>query len=87
MSDSIEADFDTLMRQASMTATDYLSAACTAIDDQFGEGHAKANPALVASFMQVAASDFNTSCTAKVFGAAIKNIGWSLDNLADKLAK
>lgn len=50
-------------------------------------GHAKANPALVASFMQVAASDFNAACTAKVFEVAIKNIGWSLDNLADKLAR
>jgi hypothetical protein len=86
MSDSIEASFDTLMRQASMTATDYMTAACRAIDGQFGQGYAKANPALVASFMQVAASDFNTACTAKVFGASIKSIGWSLDNLADKLS-
>lgn len=87
MTDSIEADFTTLMRQASMTASEYMREACTEIDALFGEGFAKKHPELVATFMQVAASDYNSASTAKVFGAAIKNIGWSIDNLADKLSR
>ena len=48
---------ETLMRQAGFTAEEWLRQAVTAIDDKFGEGFAKANPALVGSFIQGAGLD------------------------------
>ncbi len=54
----VNASFDALMRQAPDTAALYLRKAAEAIDQQFGEGYAKANPALVAAFMSVAGQDF-----------------------------
>ena len=48
---------ETLMRQAGYTAEEWLRQAVEAIDNQFGEGFAKANPALVGSFIQGAGLD------------------------------
>jgi hypothetical protein len=47
-----------LMDQASMTAQTYLYKGVEAIDAEFGEGYARANPGLVGAFMQTAAADF-----------------------------
>ncbi|KGK24271.1 hypothetical protein [Pseudomonas plecoglossicida] len=58
----ITADYGTLMRQAGMTATDYMIDAVDAIDRQFGEGYAKKHPELVGAFIQTAAADFNAAC-------------------------
>ena len=66
----ITADFDTLMRQAPMTAQTYLSEAVQCIDGQFGEGYAAENPQLVAAFMQVSGQDFNSASLAKEIGEA-----------------
>jgi hypothetical protein len=49
-----------LMKQAWMTADEYLMHAIACIDDRLGEGYAKSNPVLVAAFMQTAATDFAT---------------------------
>ena len=46
------------MNQATYTAELYMGAAAREIDAEFGEGYAKKNPALVASFMQVCIKDF-----------------------------
>ena len=48
------------MRQASMTAREYLEAAVIAIDEEFGPGYAKNNPALVGDFIKAASMDFLT---------------------------
>jgi len=40
----IEADYDTLLRQATMTAHDYLLHAIADIDKVLGKGYAKDHP-------------------------------------------
>jgi len=61
----IGASNDTLMRQASMTAEDYMREAVTSIDNQFGEGYAKEHPELVGAFMKTAALDFGACVIAR----------------------
>jgi len=85
--DFVEADFDTLLRQASMTAADYLANAQREIDNRFGDGYAAKNPNLVAAFMQTASSDFTTSATAKVLGASLLSISNSLSEIASALER
>jgi hypothetical protein len=71
---------DDLMKQAMMTAHDYMSHARFDIDEMFGEGFARANPSLVAAYMQTAALDF-----AATFG--LQGISNSLDTIAERLDK
>jgi hypothetical protein len=54
----IESRAGFLMRQASSTAHDYMHRAIHDIDEEFGEGFAKAQPSLVGAYMQTAAADF-----------------------------
>jgi hypothetical protein len=53
------------MKQASMTADTYLTSAVECIDREMGKGFAKANPQLIAAFMQVTARDFHTAMMTK----------------------
>lgn len=85
MRDRITASFDELLRQSSMTADTYMSSAVREIDATFGTGHAKANPALVAAFMQAATADFVAATHAKVYGSALDRIADSLDGVAQAL--
>ena len=50
-----------LMKQAWMTADDYLRNARRCIDEQMGEGYADQHPELIAAFMQTCAQDFHTA--------------------------
>jgi hypothetical protein len=52
---------DDLMRQAQMTAHDYMLGASTDIDRVFGEGVARKHPELVAAYIQTAALDFGAA--------------------------
>ncbi len=81
----VTANFDTLMRQASSTASDYMRAAVDAIDKQFGTGYAKAHPELVAAFMQTAAADFSAGLSSKTLGHALTRITTAIDDLADAI--
>jgi hypothetical protein len=63
------------LRQAGMTAEEYLGDAVRAIDKKFGQDYAKKNPALVAAFMQVCAKDYATW--------ALCDIAGDLENLLD----
>jgi hypothetical protein len=58
---TITADVETLSRQASMTVSDYMRDAVSAIDDQFGAGYAKSHPALVGAYLGACARDFETA--------------------------
>ncbi|MCP5173483.1 MAG: hypothetical protein H6996_00075 [Moraxellaceae bacterium] len=58
----ITASATELMRQASMTAHDYMLEAVRRIDEVFGEGYAKTHPELVGDFMKTSAIDFATAC-------------------------
>jgi hypothetical protein len=61
MSHRIEISWSEILRQSEVTAAHYLSGAVKAIDEQFGKGYAIKNPSLVASFMDVAAKDYQSS--------------------------
>jgi hypothetical protein len=52
------ANAETLMRQAPMTADTYLRECVKSIDSQFGQGFAKANPAVLAAMLQASSMDF-----------------------------
>ena len=54
----IEASAETLMKQASMTSSEYFRKAIEDIDSIFGEGYAKSNPQLVGDYMKTSAMDF-----------------------------
>jgi hypothetical protein len=56
---------ETLMRQAPMTATEYLDAAVESIDFRFGDGYAKQHPELVGAFMITAALDYGATSLAR----------------------
>jgi hypothetical protein len=66
----ITADPGQLLEQAGWTAGGYLRQAVGEIDGVFGKGYAKANPTLVAAFMQTAAIDFATAVACKSVGEA-----------------
>jgi hypothetical protein len=61
----VEADSTTLMRQAPMTAHDYLLSAVHDIDEMLGKGYARAHPELIAAFIQTAALDFGAAVIAR----------------------
>jgi hypothetical protein len=67
---SISAGSETLMRQASMTADEYLREAIERIDLRLGHGYAKAHPELIAAFMQTAALDFGAAVIARAIETA-----------------
>jgi hypothetical protein len=78
----IAADWQTLMRQAWMTAADYMDNAVREIDAKFGQGYAEKNPALVAGFMQAAASDFHAAAV----GVGAQRISEALDGIGRTVA-
>lgn len=73
-------DATQLMRQAHMTAHDYMIQAVDDIDNKFGKGFAAKNPQLIAAYMNTAAVDFATT-----FG--LMNISASLETIARALDK
>jgi hypothetical protein len=74
----ITADFTTLIRQASMTADEYLMKAITNIDARLGQGYAKAHPELIAAFMQAAAIDMGTATIAKCVDSALEEVAGAI---------
>lgn len=81
MVDKITASAETLLRQASMTAADYLRAAVRELDSVFGEGYAQQHPELVAAFMRTAAQDYHTAVSASVQQDLVD----ALDRVADAI--
>jgi hypothetical protein len=75
---AITASYETLLRQAPMTAKEYMLAAVANINEQFGDGYARQHPELVAAFMQVCASDYNNSAVIIAIQEAAELISESL---------
>lgn len=71
---SITADYHTLMRQASMTAAEYMSEGADKIDAMFGDGYAKKHPELLAAFMTAAALDYGAAAITKGISSAIEDL-------------
>jgi hypothetical protein len=76
---TISIGYDALLRQAGMTAHDYMLAGITSIDDLFGKGYAKAHPELLAAYMQTAAIDFHSAIIVKDLGGALERIANALE--------
>ena len=76
------ADADTLMRQAPATADLYLRQVVTSIDDVFGDGYAKANPALVAAMVQACTVDFGAVMLSNSVDRLSDAIHTGLSNMA-----
>jgi hypothetical protein len=55
---------DKYMKQATCTAAYYLDSAIKDIDQRFGKGAAKKEPALIAAYMNAAALDYSASVRA-----------------------
>ena len=77
---AITASYDTLLKQAPMTADEYLRAAVLSIDEQFEEGYAQKHPELIAAFMQVCASDLGTSTLVIAIQEAASEIAQALQS-------
>lgn len=61
----IEASYTTLFDQAKGTVSEYMSRAVTDLDNEFGEGYARKNPALVAAMVTAMGQDFTTAARSK----------------------
>jgi hypothetical protein len=70
----IEIGFDALMRQATMTAHDYMRDSVENIDKLFGEGYAKKHPELVVGYMRTAAADLGAAILAQQVRAGLDAI-------------
>ena len=66
---NIQADNDTLLKQAIMTASEYFAKAVRDIDEMFGEGYAKEHPELIGAYMHTAAIDLATAVIARAIEA------------------
>jgi hypothetical protein len=77
---AITASYDTLLRQAPMTAEEYLRAAVRSIDEQFEKGYAQKHPELVAAFMQVCVKDMGTSTLVVAIQEAASQIAQALQH-------
>lgn len=87
--DHVTASAETLVRQASMVADEYMGEAVRRIDARFGAGYALDNPALIAAFMSAAAQDFSASLAAAVRQDETVSLGAisdSLDRVAEAIA-
>lgn len=62
---TIDAGNETLLRQAPMTANEYLLSAIDHIDAKLGAGYAAKHPELIAAFMQASAIDLGTAVIAR----------------------
>jgi hypothetical protein len=81
--DRVEAGTSTLMRQAQMTAHDYMAQARHDIDEVFGERYAISHPELIAAYMQTAALDFG----AAVIARAIQQLGDRVESFAEAITE
>ena len=71
MTEYISANFNELLKQASMTAHDYLCEAVDRIDRILGDGAARKHPELIAAFMQTAALDLGFATLAQQLRAGL----------------
>jgi hypothetical protein len=74
----ISASNETLLRQASMTATEYLDNAVQNIDERFGKGYAKAHPELIGAFMQTAAADLGGAVIARAIQDGFEGVAHAI---------
>ena len=58
--------WDTLLRQASVTAEEYMAAAIRWLDGHYGEGFAVEHPQLIQIFVDACVRDFHSATISKL---------------------
>jgi hypothetical protein len=76
---TIEAGNEGLLRQAPMTAREYLVGAVSGIDEVLGEGYARAHPELVGAFMRTAAMEVGAAVIARAIQDELAGINRTLE--------
>jgi hypothetical protein len=85
-SHSIDAGNQTLLRQAPMTANEYLMSAIDHIDQQLGNDYAKQHPELIATFMQTSAIDLGTAVIARAVESLSNSLVGALNEMQESVA-
>jgi hypothetical protein len=85
-SHSIDAGNQTLLRQAPMTANEYLMSVVDHIDQQLGNGYAKQHPELIAAFMQTSAIDLGTAVIARAIESLSDRLVGALNEMQEAVA-
>jgi hypothetical protein len=80
---SVEAGNQTLLRQAPMTAYEYLLSAIDHIDQKLGKGYAKQHPELIGAFMQSAAIDLGAAVIARAIESVAETISAQFVGIVD----
>ena len=84
--DTIAANNQTLLRQAPMTANEYLLSAIDHIDQALGKGYAKAHPELIGAFMQASAMDLGAAVIARAIESVdVSAISSAIESLCESL--
>ena len=81
----IELSGDGIMRQAKMTAHDYLLAGIKDIDELFGKGTARKHPALVTVYAQIAVIDGGDGIIAQQVRAGLAAIAEAISDCREDL--
>ena len=76
-----------LMRQAWMTADEYLGHAIECIDQRLGNGYAKSHPELIAAFMQTSARDYAAGLLDNSVEALCRQMEESANSIAGEILK
>jgi hypothetical protein len=82
-----EIDSSELMRQATMTAHDYLLKAVDDVEEIYGKGASNKYPNLVAAYIQTAALDMGTAIIAQQVRAGLDEIAEAVDRVAERIAE
>jgi hypothetical protein len=80
ISDHIDLDGDGIMRQAKMTAYDYILSGIADINKLFGEGTAQSHPEYVIAYAQIAALDGGSTIVAQQLRAGLDAIAAAIEN-------
>jgi len=74
------ASTETLLRQAPMTAEQYLDEAVSNIDDILGDGYAASHPELLGAFIITCALDLGAMQLAKTVGYGLERLAIAIEN-------
>ena len=82
---SLSEDFRVLFEGGFNIADECLSRAIRSIDLRFGQGYAKSHPELVATYMSIAAQEFNSSSMQKRQYTLVENSLTRLNTMLEEL--
>lgn len=75
-----------LLEQAALSAATWMAKAVRLIDEEFGEGYARAHPELVGAFINAASRDYAANWVAGYLGDRLDYLADTLDGAIANLA-